>query len=64
MASVISRRLFSTSARRFQEHTQQELRKESRRNPEIMVRHNPRAPSANRVSLLCACPGVRDGRTD
>ncbi|KAL3965058.1 hypothetical protein ACCO45_002062 [Purpureocillium lilacinum] len=37
MASVISRRLFSTSARRFQEHTQQELRKESRRNPEIMI---------------------------
>lgn len=43
MASRISRRFLSTTARRFQEHQKAELKKESRRNPEILVRHNASA---------------------
>ncbi|EWZ39706.1 hypothetical protein FOQG_01476 [Fusarium oxysporum f. sp. raphani 54005] len=37
MASRISRRFLSTTARRFQEHQKAELKKESRRNPEILI---------------------------
>ncbi|KAF9776122.1 hypothetical protein IL306_005734 [Fusarium sp. DS 682] len=37
MASRISRRFLSTTARRFQEHQKAELQKESRRNPEILM---------------------------
>lgn len=47
MASrIASRRLFSTTVRRFQEHEKQELKKESKRNPETLVRHNYRASHA------------------
>lgn len=43
MASrLVSRRFLSTTARRFQEHEKQELKKESKRNPETLVRHNTR----------------------
>lgn len=41
-ARVAARRLFTTSARRFQEHEKQELKRETKRNPELMVRHNLR----------------------
>lgn len=41
MASrIASRRLFSTTIRRLQNHDKQELKNEAKRNPEIMVRHN------------------------
>lgn len=41
MASrIVSRRFLSTTARRFQEAEKAELKKETRRNPEILVRHN------------------------
>jgi hypothetical protein len=39
-ARVAARRLFTTSARRFQQSQKQELTKETKRNPELMVRHN------------------------
>lgn len=40
MASrVAARRLFSTTMRRMGEHEKQELKKETKRNPELMVRH-------------------------
>jgi hypothetical protein len=41
-ARVAARRLFTTSARRFKEHEKQELKRETKRNPELMVRHNLR----------------------
>jgi hypothetical protein len=42
MASQISRRFLSTTARRMQQtKSTEELKKESRRNPEIIVRHKP-----------------------
>ncbi|ODA83600.1 hypothetical protein RJ55_02115 [Drechmeria coniospora] len=37
MAALISRRLFSTSTRRFQSHVQDELRKETKQNPELWI---------------------------
>ncbi|KAL3600488.1 hypothetical protein FPOAC2_04729 [Fusarium poae] len=38
MASrIVSRRFLSTTARRFQEHQKNELKKESQRNPEILI---------------------------
>lgn len=37
-ARYAARRLFSTTARRFQEHEKQELKKETKKNPELMVR--------------------------
>lgn len=41
MASrIVSRRFLSTTVRRLQEHEKQELKKEARRNPETLVRHN------------------------
>lgn len=41
MASMITRRFFSTTVRRLQSHTsKQELQSESKRNPETFVRHN------------------------
>lgn len=40
MASRVTSRLFSTSARRYQAQAQDELKKETKRNPELMVRHN------------------------
>lgn len=40
MASRVTRRLFTTTVRRFQEHEKQELKKETKRNPETLVRHN------------------------
>lgn len=41
MASrIVSRRFFSTTLRRFDQETKQELKKESKQNPEIYVRHN------------------------
>ena len=53
MASrVASRRLFSSTVRRFQEHEKQELKKETKKNPELMVRHNhPDIPFAVHVHL-------------
>lgn len=40
MASrVAARRLFSTTMRRMGDHEKQELKKETKRNPELMVRH-------------------------
>lgn len=40
MASrVAARRMFSSTVRRLQEHEKQELKKESKRNPETFVRH-------------------------
>jgi hypothetical protein len=42
MASVISRRFLSTTARRMESKSGSELKKESKRNPEIIVRHKPR----------------------
>lgn len=38
MASHVARRFFSTTIRRLQEAEKNELKKESKRNPEIMVR--------------------------
>lgn len=41
MASRVTRRFFSTTVRRLQDSAQkQELKKETKRNPELMVRHN------------------------
>ena len=40
MASMITRRFFSTTVRRLQTSSKQELQAESKRNPEIYVRHN------------------------
>lgn len=44
MASMITRRFFSTTVRRMEKLQQttskQELQSESKRNPEIFVRHN------------------------
>lgn len=40
MASMITRRFFSTTVRRLQTTTKQELQAESKRNPETYVRHN------------------------
>ncbi|KAH7316545.1 hypothetical protein B0I35DRAFT_409734 [Stachybotrys elegans] len=37
MASPAARRLFSTSIRRFSDHGKEELKKETKRNPELMV---------------------------
>ncbi|KAK5991188.1 hypothetical protein PT974_09466 [Cladobotryum mycophilum] len=37
MASHVTRRFFSTTVRRFQEAQKQELAKESKRNPEILI---------------------------
>ncbi|KAM0439548.1 hypothetical protein ACHAPT_000639 [Fusarium lateritium] len=37
MASRVTRRFFTTTARRFQEHQKAELKKETRRNPEILI---------------------------
>ncbi|KAF4994338.1 hypothetical protein FGRMN_5846 [Fusarium graminum] len=37
MASRISRRFLSTTVRRLEQHQQAELKKESRRNPEILI---------------------------
>ena len=52
MASrVAARRLFTTTARRFQEHEKQELKRETKRNPELMVRHNP-----SRSRSFCDAP--------
>lgn len=39
MASMITRRFFSTTVRRLQTTTKQELEAESKRNPETYVRH-------------------------
>ena len=36
-ARLVSRRFLSTTARRFQEHEKQELKKETKRNPETLV---------------------------
>ncbi|KYK60912.1 hypothetical protein DCS_02052 [Drechmeria coniospora] len=49
MAALISRRLFSTSTRRFQSHVQDELRKETKQNPELWVRATSNA-RADRVA--------------
>jgi hypothetical protein len=45
MASrVVARRFFTTTTRRFQEaHQKAELKKETRQNPELLVRHNASA---------------------
>lgn len=40
MASMITRRFFSTTVRRLQTTSKQELQAESKRNPETYVRHN------------------------
>lgn len=40
MASMITRRFFSTTVRRLQTTTKEELQAESKRNPETYVRHN------------------------
>lgn len=40
MASRVTRRFLTTTARRFQEHEKQELKKETKKNPETLVRHN------------------------
>lgn len=58
MASrIVSRRMFSTSLRRFQEHEKQELKKETKRNPETLVRDIPPAPTrttiTTRTQLTC-----------
>ena len=46
MASrIASRRFLSTTARAFQDHSKQELKKDSKRNPETLVRHNHHMPS-------------------
>lgn len=42
MASLIARRTFSTTIRRLADDGKQQLRQESKRNPEIYVRHIPR----------------------
>jgi hypothetical protein len=39
MASMITRRFFSTTVRRLQTTTKEELQSEGKRNPEIYVRH-------------------------
>lgn len=57
-ARVASRRLFSTTVRRFQEHEKQELKKETKRNPELMVRHN-QPETANQHSSLSSHTNVR-----
>ncbi len=58
MASIIARRAFTTSARRFADKAgEQALKQESKRNPELYVRHicsrplafpHPRAQLMNR----------------
>ncbi len=39
MASLIARRAFATSARRFATSAETTLNKETKRNPELVVRH-------------------------
>lgn len=43
MASRVARRFFTTTTRRLQDHQKAELKKETRQNPELLVRHNASA---------------------
>ena len=40
MAARVTRRFFTTTVRRLQDQEKAELRKETKRNPELFVRHN------------------------
>jgi hypothetical protein len=40
-ARIISRRAFSTTLRRLDDKGKSELQKETKKNPELYVRHNP-----------------------
>lgn len=39
MASHVARRFFTTSVRQLSQHGKEELKKETKRNPELLVRH-------------------------
>lgn len=54
MASRITRRMFTTSVRRLQDHQKAELAKETKRNPELLVRHNASAHPDNAQSQIHA----------
>lgn len=62
MASIIARRAFSTSARRFADAAgEQALKQESKRNPELIVRNPARQSgdqSATRLLRVSIWPGA------
>jgi hypothetical protein len=52
MAANITRRYLSTTVRRLQEAEKAELKKETRRNPETLVRHNNNRATSSTTLLL------------
>lgn len=63
MASFVARRALSTTARRLADSGEQALRAESKRNPEIMVRHirSEELGSLTAGSLCDSLERVREG---
>lgn len=56
MASQVTRRFLSTTARRLQDAQKNELKKETKRNPETLVRHNASVHSGRPIfcqSIVC-----------
>lgn len=47
-ARITARRFFSTTLRRLEDREKAELKKETKQNPELLVRHN--IPSVQRVA--------------